>query len=156
MGALALCACRSASAPPSPAAPAAPTATPEAISDRDLSLGKGSVFEVQAPRRIPWETADPGIEPRLPRPFPDAPPRIPHAIGDFLPIGRDSNQCLECHGPDSDDGPVVTVPRSHRVDWRRDPGTVTGQLAGSRWVCTSCHVPHAEGPALLGNGFKSP
>jgi cytochrome c-type protein NapB len=162
-GVLALSACRSVAVPPSPAQPPATTGTapattapPETISDRELSLGKGSVFEVQAPGRIPWETADPGIEPRLPRPYADAPPQIPHAIVDFLPISRASNGCLDCHGPAAEDGVVVTVPQSHLVDWRRSPGTVTKELAGARWVCTSCHVEQAETRPLLGNGFKSP
>ena len=52
-----------------------------AISDRDLSLYPGSVFELPNPLGFESNAVDPGDNALLPRPFPIAPPRVPHGVG---------------------------------------------------------------------------
>lgn len=130
-------------------------APPAAVSDAQLSLYPGSLFEVPNPPGFAWNNNDPGGNERLPRPYPTAPPRIPHAIVDSLPITLTSNLCLECHALGADVG-APELPASHRTDLRRAPGTVLEAVAGARWVCTSCHVPTSNAPALRANSASPP
>ena len=58
-------------------------APPKSISDANLSLYPGSLFEVPDPAGFSWNDDDPGEGDLLERAFPIAPPRIPHTITDF-------------------------------------------------------------------------
>jgi Nitrate reductase cytochrome c-type subunit (NapB) len=120
------------------------------ISDRDLSLYPGSVFEVPDPPPFAWNATDPGENTRLPRAYPTAPPRIPHGIADFVPIRLASNACLDCHAPGSGAG-APELPASHRTDFRNAPGVVGEKVAGARYNCVSCHVPTSDAKPLRAN-----
>lgn len=99
-----------------------------------------------------WKTAR---APRLPRAYVGEPPLIPHSMDGLLPITRDSNACLLCHGtpgPSSDDPPPA--PASHFVDRRNAPDVRRSEVAGARWVCTSCHIPQTNAPTLVVNGAR--
>jgi cytochrome c-type protein NapB len=138
--------------PPPANAAAAITAgaEPGLISDRDLSLYPGSVFETPDPPAFTWTSRDPGENERLPRAYPIAPPRIPHGIADFVPIRLKSNACLDCHALDAGaDAPEL--PASHRTDWRNAPSVVQQTVAGARYNCVSCHVPTSDAKQLRGN-----
>ena len=141
------------------AKPARPAATPAAgvapVSDKDLSLYPGSVFDVPTPPGANPESAGPGDKKRIPRPFPISPPRVPHAVADLGPIGPAANPCLDCHAPDSGTG-VLPAPASHFVDERNAPGKPGTTLAGARWVCSACHVALTDAKALRKNGFRVP
>jgi nitrate reductase (cytochrome), electron transfer subunit len=135
---------------PSPtAAPAAP------IPDSQLGLAKGSVFDAPAPPAVKPNQAAPGELPVLPRMYSIAPPRIPHAIDDFLPITQAQNSCVDCHdvqgAKDKKPGEPTPIPASHHVDMRRAAGQQGEHVAGARWVCTSCHVPVTDAQPLLGS-----
>jgi cytochrome c-type protein NapB len=120
------------------------------ISDAELSLYPGSVFAAPDPAGFTWSATDPGDNERLPRPYPIAPPRVPHGIAGFVPITLRTNACLDCHALDAGaDAPEL--PASHRTDLRRAPGTVTDSVAGTRWLCTSCHVPTSDAAPLRRN-----
>jgi nitrate reductase (cytochrome), electron transfer subunit len=126
------------------------------VKDTQLGLSKTSVFDVPAPPLYKAEDGAPGEKP-LPRRFSsEIPPVIPHAIGDFLPITREANMCLECHelpGPKKK-GEPTPLPRSHYVDWRHEGGKVQAKPAGARWICTACHAPQTDAKPLVVSKFK--
>jgi len=134
---------------------ARPSATPPAgppIPDAELGLSKVSVFEVPTPDAVRRNESAPGELPVLPRPNSLMPPRIPHAIDDFLPITQKQSSCLDCHGvKDKKPGEPTPIPASHYVDQRRAPGTPRQEIAGARWVCTACHVQNTEARPLAGS-----
>ncbi|MCC6131219.1 MAG: nitrate reductase catalytic subunit NapA [Acidobacteria bacterium] len=131
--------------------PAPKTVAP--VSDRDLSLYPGSVFEVPAPSGAKADTSGPGDKKRLARPFPISPPRIPHGIADLDPITVAGNQCLDCHAPDAGE---AAVSKSHLIDYRNSPDKAGTTLAGARYVCTACHVSLTDARSLRKNDFRFP
>lgn len=79
-----------------------------------------------------WNDRTPGSTKPLPRPYPGAPPLVPHGIAG-LAITRETNSCLDCHrdGTDLGDGHTATkVPPSH---------------LSLRHNCLQCHAPQAVG-----------
>ncbi|MEO8196480.1 MAG: nitrate reductase cytochrome c-type subunit [Thermoanaerobaculia bacterium] len=121
----------------------ATSSTPATIDDSELSLYPGSLFAVPDPPLITWNTTAPGDTEDLPRPYPIAPPRIPHAIADFLPLTLRANGCLDCHALDAGaDAPEL--PASHRTDLRNSPAQVGATVAGARFLCLACHVPTSD------------
>jgi nitrate reductase (cytochrome), electron transfer subunit len=135
-------------------APSAPPPPP--IPDRALGLSKTSVFEVPAPPAWKTEDSTPGEKPLPPRISSAVPPVIPHGIEDLAPIGRDQNACVDCHlseGPKKA-GEATPIPASHFFDLRNAPEKRGAKVAGARWVCTACHVPRSDAPALVGNGYR--
>ena len=123
------------------------------IPDRDLGLAKGSVFEAPAPPRFQNEASAPGEKALPKRINQEYPPVIPHSLADVLPITQDSNLCMDCHavpGPKKK-GEATPIPKSHYVDLRRAPKTQAKTVAGSRYVCISCHVPRTDAQPLVTN-----
>lgn len=142
---------------PRPASSATATAekAPSSISDSDLSLYPGSLFDVPNPAAVAWNNAAPGDNARLPRAFPIAPPRIPHAIDDFVPLTLKSNGCLDCHALDAGaDAPEL--PASHRTDLRNSPGQVGTTVAGARFLCLACHVPTSDAAPVRASRLPGP
>jgi len=126
------------------------------VKDTQLGLSKTSVFDVPSPPLYKAEDGAPGEKPLPKRISAEIPPVIPHAIGDFLPITRDANMCIECHempGPKRK-GEPTPLPRSHYVDWRHDQGRALEKHAGARWMCTACHAPVTDAKPLVVNKFK--
>lgn len=116
-------------------------AAPEPIPDTEIGLSKASVFDVPTPEPVADALPEPGDAAPIARAFPGAPPEIPHAVTDLLPITRDENLCVDCHFVDPEDADgMPAIPRDHLIDWRNAPGEVRDEVAGARWVCTSCHV----------------
>jgi cytochrome c-type protein NapB len=133
--------CRSASSVPVP--------------DASLGLAKGSVFDVPTPPAVKAADSAPGQTPVVPRPYATAPPQIPHAVGDFLPITQKQNLCLECHAiKDKKQGEPTPIPASHYTDYRNAPDQVGSQVVGARYVCVSCHAGKTDAPPLVGNSFS--
>jgi nitrate reductase (cytochrome), electron transfer subunit len=159
--AMLLCSCASAPRPQS-AAPQPPAAAqvpapqqPRGTPDSALGLTKGSVADVPEPLHWAYTKDGPGGNDVLPRGYPQAPPRVPHDVNDYLPITLARNRCLQCHQIAQKKTPEdpTPIPQSHYVDLRNAPGTVRKELAGARFVCSSCHVPQAPAPPPIGNGF---
>jgi len=150
-------------ATPATARPAAVPATRAAarpavrsVTDRELGLQKTSVFEVPSPPAYHAEESAPGDRPLPPRAGREAPPVVPHATADFLPITPAQNACADCHvvaGP-KQKGEPTPVPPSHFVDQRHAPGQPGKALAGARWVCVSCHVGRTDAPSAVGSTFR--
>jgi cytochrome c-type protein NapB len=132
--------------------PTPPAAAPSPVPDAALGLTKGSVFDVPAPPVSKPNQSAPGETPVLPRPYALAPPRIPHAIDDFLPITQTQSLCFDCHSvKEKKPGQPTPIPASHHVDLRRAPGKAEERVAGARWVCTACHVPRTDAQPLPGS-----
>ena len=128
-------------------------ATP--IPDASLGLAKESVFDVPTPPAVKSNDSAPGELPVLPRAYALAPPRIPHAVGDFLPITRKQNACLDCHGAkEKNKGEPTPIPPSHYTDYRDVPEPVGGQVVGARYVCVSCHLARTDAANLVENRFR--
>jgi cytochrome c-type protein NapB len=126
------------------------------VKDTQLGLSKTSVFEVPSPPAYRDEDAAPAGKPLPRRISTEIPPVIPHAVGDFLPITRENNACIDCHelpGPKRK-GEPTPLPRSHYVDWRHDQGKQLQKHSGARWICTACHVAQTDAKPLVGNRFK--
>jgi len=131
------------------------------IKTNDMGLSKTSVFDVPTPKVYHYRDAQPGQSKLLPRAYPGAPPQIPHAISDFLPITTQSNMCISCHdlpeqwGKKLEAGMATPIPPTHYTDQRNAPGKVTDHLVGARYNCNQCHVPQTDAPALVENTFSS-
>jgi nitrate reductase (cytochrome), electron transfer subunit len=147
-----------------PAAAEAPRAAPAGAPaqepstgtpDTALGLSKTSVFDVPAPPAYRSEDSTPGEKtPPPPRSFAGWPPVVPHGVSDFLPITRDANACIDCHGvKEKKTGEATPIPASHYTDLRRAPSRTGRQLAGTRQICTVCHVARTDAPPLVGNAF---
>ncbi len=137
---------------------AAPVARPIArpIADRELGLSRTSVFEIPSPPAYHAEESAPGDRPLPKRVNAEAPPVVPHAVADFLPITTTQNMCVDCHvvaGP-KQKGEPTPVPASHFVDQRHAPGKAGAKVAGARWVCISCHVTRTDAPPAVGSTFR--
>ena len=128
---------------------------PAPVKDSELGLAKGSVFEVPDPPAVKENEAAPGERPPLARAYPAAPPQVPHAIGDFLPITREANACVDCHGASKvkEPGAPTPLPPSHYTDLRNAPGEVRETVAGARWACTACHLPITDARPLVESRF---
>jgi cytochrome c-type protein NapB len=50
-------------------------------------------------------------------------------------------------------GGPVPIPASHYVDLRNAPAVKRAEIAGSRFVCTACHVPQTNAQPLVENGY---
>jgi cytochrome c-type protein NapB len=123
--------------------------------DASLGLVKGSVFDMPTPPPVKPNASGPGELPVLPRAYVIAPPRVPHAIGDFLPITLKQNACLDCHEvKEKKAGEPTPIPPSHYTDYRNAPGRAGGQVVGARHVCVSCHVATTDAPDLVENRFR--
>jgi nitrate reductase (cytochrome), electron transfer subunit len=141
---------------PRPASVVTPAAAPGmAVADADLGLVKEGVFDVPTPAAVTTNTSAPGELPVLPRAYDIAPPRVPHGIGDFLPITRTQNACVDCHAvADKKAGEPTPLPPSHYTDYRNAPDRVGATIVGARHVCISCHVPTTDAPDLVENRFQ--
>ena len=134
---------------------AAPEAPGGPVADAELGLSKGSVFDAPTPPAVKANASNPGELPPLPRPYVIAPPRVPHAVSDFLPITQKQNACLDCHAvKDKKQGDPTPIPPSHYTDYRNAPDSVGAQVAGARYVCVSCHAARTDAPDLVGNRFR--
>ena len=125
-----------------------------AVKADKLGLSKVSVFETPAPDATVVNTSEPGDRPAVPRSFPEQPPIVPHGIVEFLPITIGDNQCMDCHEVEEKEaGEPTPVPESHYVDYRNAPGATGDELAGARYICTSCHVSPGGNAPLVENTY---
>jgi cytochrome c-type protein NapB len=131
------------------------------IKTEEMGLSKTSVFDVPTPRVYHYSDAAPGANKLLPRAYLGAPPQVPHAVSDFLPITRENNLCVACHaqpdlwGKKVEAGMPVPIPATHYTDRRNAPDKVTDHLINGRYNCNQCHVPQTDAPALVENTFSN-
>lgn len=89
----------------------------------------------------------PGTQPVVARTFSTQPPVIPHAVDNFDEVTLTENQCMDCHGPANyvkKNSPKLGD--SHFI-------AATKKFDESRHVCSTCHVPQIDAPALVENRF---
>ncbi|MDX8400963.1 MAG: nitrate reductase cytochrome c-type subunit [Gallionellaceae bacterium] len=133
----------------------------QSISADSMGLSKASVFSVPTPKAYHYASTQPGESKLLPRAYMGAPPQVPHAVSDFMPITAEANMCIACHnqpgewGKKLEKGSPTPIPPSHFTDLRKDPSKVTEQLIKARFNCNQCHVPQSNAPALVENTFDS-
>jgi cytochrome c-type protein NapB len=98
----------------------------EAIPDDQIGLSKVDVRDVPDPDPVADDTTEPGERGVLQRVYEDAPPMISHTASDYLPITREENLCLECHGieGEKEEGLPTPIPASHYTDLRNAPSEV--------------------------------
>ena len=124
-----------------------------------LGVSKTSVFDVPDQTVYTIKAKPPGENQVLPRAYPGAPPQIPHAIDEFLPITAQANLCIACHarpdewGKPRAKGMPTPIPQSHFTDRRNAPDKVTDHLINARYNCVQCHVPQFDAKPLVENTF---
>lgn len=136
---------------------AAEAAPPAGIPPESLGLAPGDLSRSPAPPAYAELEAMPG-EGSAPAPaYQGAPPVIPHAVEDFLPITREENSCVMCHMVEEKiEGEPTPIPPSHYIDMRNAPVEAGESIAGARYVCTSCHASRTDAEPLVENRFTSP
>jgi len=88
---------------------------------------------------------------RFAKAYRQQPPLIPHKISSYE-IDLKVNQCMRCHDwPGNVEAGAPKISETHYVN--RD-GVALDHVARTRWLCTQCHVPQANAPALVGNTFE--
>jgi nitrate reductase cytochrome c-type subunit len=121
-----------------------------------IGLSKVGISEVPDPPVVAEDTTEPGERTPGPAAFAGAPPVVSHGIADFTPITPEDNMCLDCHAVEEKvEGEPTPVPESHYVDLRNRPDVVNSEIAGARYVCTSCHVATTDAAPLVENTFGS-
>ncbi len=124
------------------------------ISDDQISLYPGSVFEVPVPPPVVDNESEPGEAPLPPR-LRRLPPVIPHEVTSFLPLTRESNACIDCHAVDEKvEGEPTPIPKSHYVDLRNAPDKVGETVSGARYNCVQCHVAPTAAKPLVDNSMN--
>lgn len=111
-----------------------------AVEGAKVARGRGLFTGTPGMNAAP--TAEPGTTAPLPRPYPGAPPLIPHGISE-LRITRTNNDCLGCHleGLElAEEHRATKVPPSHRLNPHTKQTQEDG-VAGTRYQCRQCHVP---------------
>jgi cytochrome c-type protein NapB len=124
------------------------------VPDTEVGLARGSVFDTPAPAAVTENDSEPGEMPAPPRPYPIAPPVVPHGVREFLPITRSANACIDCHLVEEKvEGEATPVPESHFIDYRNAPRTAGKTPDGARYNCAACHVPQTGAAPLVENRF---
>jgi cytochrome c-type protein NapB len=120
-----------------------------ALAEMGTELTGGVPYTEEAPAKpIPKWTID---DIRRMRAYPDQPPVIPHSIEGYQ-LSVNTNRCLSCHKREFTEGsgaPMISV--THYMT--RD-NQMIADVSPRRYFCTSCHVPQADTPPLVGNTFE--
>ncbi len=122
-----------------------------------LDAPAGAQKDLPAPQT---EGSTPGQNDKLQRSYSDAPPMIPHAVDEYLPITT-RNECINCHvNPPKAmiEAHISVVPDSHYVG--RETSVAGAPPASVRSVdrrfyqCSMCHAAQTDAPTLKGNTFR--
>lgn len=88
--------------------------------------------------------------------WPEAPPRIPHAVGHYQ-TDLNANRCLSCHhkaGARTESLlPTAAIPATPPTHFTDRDGRPTDTLAGRRYFCLQCHVPQHRVQLGIDNRF---
>jgi nitrate reductase cytochrome c-type subunit len=122
------------------------------VDDASLGLQKGSVYDVPTPQPFTLDGA--GVKGSATGAF-GAPPLVPHATAEYLPITADKNACLGCHekpGAKKVKGGLPGIPPGHYAKGTGDKPRVSGDYYG----CELCHAPAADVPDPVANKAPKP
>ncbi len=131
-----------------PAAPAAPAAAAPAGPVSVRSLRGDTPIDSTSESDIAKLNRD-----RLPAPRASSvePPLIPHSIRGYQ-ITKNFNKCMDCHAWDkTKESGAIKVSETH---FKGFDGRKLDNISPRRYVCTTCHVPQTEAPALVVNTFQ--
>lgn len=131
----------------------------QSIDPADLGLRKAPLATIApAGPKLKTRGEAPGSNRKLQKSYETAPPMVPHAIADYLPIGL-RNQCLSCHtNPPKSYRTATHVPESHYTT--RDGKTLDRTPKSVRKIylgfynCTMCHAAQKSAKALVKNTFE--
>jgi cytochrome c-type protein NapB len=124
----------------------------EADRRREPGLSKGSVFDVPTPQPF---TADGKGASGAREGGVRAPPLVPHAVDDFLPMSSDKNDCVGCHdkpGGKKAKGAPTPMPALHYAK----TAEAKPRLSGDYYNCGLCHAPAADVKDIVGNRATKP
>ena len=147
------------------------------VTEESLGLRKTDLYseDTTTPDKTAYNKEAAMSSTRFKRAFQDAPPMIPHDVGDFLPITTNNNQCTGCHMPEI--APAMgatTIPPSHFLDMRphhkfdgkqfsksidnmKNETSVKKMeaLSSARFNCSQCHAPQTTGALAVGSTFEA-
>lgn len=87
----------------------------------------------------------------IPRDYVQQPPLVPHSIEGYE-INLKSNKCLTCHSwANYKESGATKISQTHFQDREL---SVRANVAGTRYVCTQCHVPQVNARPLVDNQFE--
>lgn len=89
----------------------------------------------------------------VPRAHPYLPPVVPHHVRDHQ-VDMNANRCLSCH--DVERAQAMLAPPMSPTHYRDRDGKATGQVAGGRYFCLSCHVAQQQARSPVANEFVYP
>ena len=161
----------------SAAAPQAEVKPKAEITEESLGLRKTDLYSenTTSANKTEYVGASAGTSTRFKRAYQDAPPMIPHDVGDFLPVTASNNACTGCHMPEIAPAMGATpIPKSHFLDMRpkhnydgkvfsksidnmkneTDVKEIT-YMSNARFNCTQCHAPQSQGNLSVENTFEA-
>jgi len=147
------------------------------ISEESLGLRTTDLYSEDdtLAKKTAYHSESAGTSKRFDRAYQDAPPMIPHDVGDFLPITKNNNACVGCHMPEIAPAMGATpIPPSHFLDMRphhkfdgkqftksidnmkneTDVKKLT-HLSSARFNCSQCHAPQTTGALAVGSTFEA-
>ncbi len=132
---------------------------PKGVDAKDIGLRKAPLLTIApATPKAKIKGVNPGKNRKLVKSYETAPPMVPHAVQDYLPIGL-RNQCLGCHtNPPKSYRGATLVPASHYrtrtgKTVRKAPSSVRKIYQGF-YNCTMCHAPQTDAKPLVKNVFE--
>lgn len=134
--------------------------TDSSIDDATMGLSKISVFDTPTPMVPNIEEVETGESERMPIAYSTLPPQVKHTFDEYLPITLDENECIDCHdrrkylerkGWDWKVGRKLPMPDDHYGSFNKQGGSE--DVAGSRYICTQCHVQQSDATPLVDNTF---
>jgi len=115
------------------------------VTDNEMGLLKGSVFDVYTPTAATYVGGEHGSGKTLPRASAGIPPQIPHMVEKGITITLEDNECMMCHN-EGDDSPL---PASHKRDYfGNGPADDTDLPAPRRQRCLMCHTQASDAKPL--------
>ena len=165
---------------------AKPKVAKASISEESLGLRKTDLYSEKSDTvgdETMYSKKAAGESKTISRAFQDAPPMIPHDVGDYLPITISNNACVGCHAPEvASSMGALPYPSSHMMNFRPATGMATDgriskegkavdntsssnlsdisikkltKLSGARFNCSQCHAPQSQVKALVENTFEA-
>jgi cytochrome c-type protein NapB len=122
------------------------------VDDASLGLAKGSVFDTATPQ--PFVLDGKGAQGAARAAY-GAPPLVPHAVDEYLPIGVETNDCVDCHdkpGAKKAKGKAGPMPAIHYA--KTSDGKT--RVAGDYYNCVLCHAAAANVRDLVTNSAPKP
>ncbi|MBW2395677.1 MAG: nitrate reductase cytochrome c-type subunit [Deltaproteobacteria bacterium] len=139
----------------------------EAEDGLDVYFRDTALEELAKQQLASFPDTEAGESKKLGRSFPDAPPQVPHAVENMLPIFSDENECLDCHHPENAISKKdVPIPKTHfkravmsaggtkdSMVWVVKGYEESTDLDGARYNCNMCHVARSGNAKVIGSSF---